>query len=77
MKGLPYLDRVAIEITPDAAARMSVLRAGRVDLGHMWGFQAPEDGKSLKQTNPEMVVTPTQAMGQGIIYMRTDQSAYR
>ena len=41
MKGLPYLDRVAIEITPDAAARMSVLRAGRVDLGHCGASRRP------------------------------------
>ena len=29
MKGLPYLDGVSIDITPDAAARVAVLRAGK------------------------------------------------
>ncbi len=76
VKGLPYLDGVVIEITPDAAARLSLLRAGKVDLPHMWGFLAPEDGKSIKQTNPEMVVTPTQIIGQGIFYFRTDQPPF-
>src|SRR5947208_3746068 len=32
MKGLPYLDGVVIEITPDSAARVSLLRAGKVEL---------------------------------------------
>ncbi|MBI4635275.1 MAG: ABC transporter substrate-binding protein [Candidatus Rokubacteria bacterium] len=72
VKGLPYLDGVVIEITPDAAARLSLLRAGRVELAHIWGWQSPEEGKSLKRTNPEMVVTPYQVIAQGLIYMRTD-----
>ncbi len=76
VKGLPYLDGVVIEITPDAAARLSLLRAGKVDLGHMWGFASPEEGKSLQKTNPEMVITPTRILGQGIIYMRTDQPPF-
>ena len=59
VKGLPYLDGVALEITPDSTARLALLRAGKVDLGHMWGYLVPEEAKSLKQTNPEMVMTPT------------------
>jgi peptide/nickel transport system substrate-binding protein len=76
MKGLPYLDGVVYEITPDAAARLSLLRAGKVELGHLWGWVAPEEGKSLKKTNPEMVITPTEVIGQGVIYMRTDQPPF-
>jgi peptide/nickel transport system substrate-binding protein len=76
MPGLPYLDEVVIEITPDASARLSLLRAGRVELGHIWGWQSPEEGKSLQKTNPEMVVTPAQVVGQGVIYMRTDQPPF-
>jgi peptide/nickel transport system substrate-binding protein len=75
-KGLPYLDGVVIEITPDAAARLALLRSGRVELGHMWAWLQPEEGKSLKQSNPEMVVTPQMVMGQGIIYFRTDQPPF-
>ncbi len=75
-KGLPYLDGVLWEITPEAAARVSLLRAGKVDLGHMWGWLSPEEGKSLKKTNPEMMATPTEVIGQGIIYMRTDQPPF-
>ena len=76
MPGLPYLDGAVIEITPDAAARLSLLRAGKVDLPHMWGFLAPEEGQSLKQINPDMVVTPTLVTAQGMIYMRTDQPPF-
>src|SRR6185295_10523723 len=36
MKGLPYLDGVSVDITPDAAARLSVLRAGKAELPHVW-----------------------------------------
>jgi peptide/nickel transport system substrate-binding protein len=76
MKGLPYLDGAVIEITPDAAARLSLLRAGRVELAHIWGWLSPEEGKSVQKTNPEMVVTPTRVIGQGVIYMRTDQPPF-
>jgi len=76
MKGLPYLDGVVIEFTPDASTRLSMLRAGKVELGHMWGYASPEEGKSLQKTNPEMSVTPTQIIGQGIIYFRTDQPPF-
>jgi peptide/nickel transport system substrate-binding protein len=76
MKGLPYLDGVVIDITPDAAARVAVLRAGKADLPHIWGWVSPEEGKALQKTNPEMVVTPHQVIGQGFIYMRTDQPPF-
>jgi peptide/nickel transport system substrate-binding protein len=76
MKGLPYLDGVVLEITPDAAARLSLLRAGKVELAHIWGWLSPEEGKSLKKTNPEMVVTPTRVIAQGMIYMRTDKPPF-
>src|SRR2546430_8786413 len=35
-----------------------------------------EEARSLKKTNPEMVVTPFQVIGQGFIYMRTDQPPF-
>jgi peptide/nickel transport system substrate-binding protein len=76
MKGLPYLDGVVIEITPDAAARLSLLRAGKVHMGHMWGFLSAEEAKSLKQTNPEMVSSPVTNLASAIIYFRTDQPPF-
>ena len=76
MKGLPYLDGVVIEITPDAAARLAVLRAGKAELPHIWGWISPEESRALKQTNPEMSVTPYQVIGQGFIYMRTDRPPF-
>jgi peptide/nickel transport system substrate-binding protein len=76
VKGLPHLDGVVIEITPDAAARVAVLRAGKAELPHIWGWVSPEEGRSLQKTNPELVVTPHQVIGQGFIYMRTDQPPF-
>ena len=76
MKGFPYLDGVVIEITPDAAARVAVLRAGRADLPHIWGWVSPEEGKALQKTSPELLVVPHQVIGQGFIYMRTDQPPF-
>jgi peptide/nickel transport system substrate-binding protein len=76
VKGLPYLDGVVIEITPDASARVSLLRAGKVEMGHMWGFLSAEEAKSVKQSNPEMVSTPTMNLASGIIYFRTDQPPF-
>jgi peptide/nickel transport system substrate-binding protein len=76
VKGLPYLDGVVIEITPDASARLSLLRAGRVDMGHMWGFLSAEEARSIKKTNPEMVSIPTTNLGSAIIYMRTDEKPF-
>jgi ABC-type transport system substrate-binding protein len=76
MKGFPYLDGVTIDITPDAAARLAVLRAGKAELPHVWGWISPEEARSLKQTNAEMSITPYRVIGQGFIYMRTDQPPF-
>ena len=75
-KGLPYLDGVVIEITPDASARLSLLRSGKVEMGHMWGFLSAEEARSVKQTNPEMVSIPTANLASAIIYFRTDQPPF-
>jgi peptide/nickel transport system substrate-binding protein len=76
MKGLPYLDGATIDITPDAAARLAVLRAGKAELPHIWGWISPEEARTLKQTNPEMSITPYKVIGQGFIYLRTDQPPF-
>jgi ABC-type transport system substrate-binding protein len=74
MKDKPYLDGVTIEITPDAAARVAVLRAGKAELPHIWGWVSPEEARALKGT--DLVVTPHKVIGQGFIYMRTDQPPF-
>src|SRR2546426_1835737 len=76
MKALPYLDGVVIEITPDASARLSLLRAGKVEFGHMWAWAAVEEGRSLQKTNPEMRLALTPVIGQAMIYFRTDQPPF-
>jgi dipeptide transport system substrate-binding protein len=65
-----------IEITPDAAARLSLLRAGKVDMPHMWGYLSAEEAKSVKQSNPEMVSGPVTNLASAIIYFRTDQPPF-
>ncbi len=76
VKGLPYLDGVVLEITPDSSARVSLLRAGRVELMQIFGWSSIEEGKSLQKTNPELVLIPQQVISQGIIYFRTDQAPF-
>jgi peptide/nickel transport system substrate-binding protein len=76
LAGLPYLDRVTLEVAPDSTSRLAMLRAGKLELAHWWGFLSPEDGRPLKQTNPEMVVTTQMVTDLAHIYMRTDQPPF-
>ena len=76
IKGLPYLDGIEWQITPDAASRLSLLRAGKVDFLHVIGFVGGEDAIPLQQTNPELKFFKYQTLGQGMFYMRTDQSPF-
>src|SRR3989449_8730967 len=76
MKGLRYLDGAVIETTPDAAARVSLLRAGKVELPHIWGWLSPDEAKSVQKTTPELAVVRHNVIGQGFIYMRTDQPPF-
>src|SRR5438094_5646467 len=76
LPGLPYLDAVSVEIVPDAAARLALLRAGKLELAHWWGWLAPEEGRALKRTNPEMVVPTEMVVDVAHIFMRTDQPPF-
>ena len=76
LPGLPYLDGVTLEVAPDATSRLAMLRSGKLELAHWWGFLSPEDGRSLKQTNPDMVITTQMVTDLAHIYMRTDQPPF-
>ncbi len=76
MKGLPYLDGATVEITPDASARLAMLRAGKAEIPHIWGWLGVDEARPLQKTNPEIQVTPQQVIGVGFIYMRTDQPPF-
>ncbi len=76
MAGLPHLDGVVVEVIPEQVARLALLRSGKLELAHWWGFLSPDDGKALQKTNPEMVITPTFIADVGHIFMRTDQPPF-
>ena len=67
MKGFPYLDGVVIEITPDAAARLAVLRAGKAELPHIWGWVSPEEARgAASRPTPRWSITPLQGHRAGL-----------
>ena len=76
LAGLPYLDGVSVEVVPDNATRLSMLRAGKLELGHWWGWLTPEEGRSLRSTSPQLSVTSQMVMDVAHIYMRTDQPPF-
>ena len=73
MPGLPYLDGVSVEVVPENATRLSMLRAGKLEIAHWWGWLTPEEGRSFRRSNPDFAVTSQLVMDVAHIYMRTDQ----
>ena len=63
-------------MTPDDAARVALLRAGKVDFVHTTGLLAGEEAIPLQQTNPELKVFKYQTLNWGMFYMRTDQPPF-
>lgn len=76
IKGLPYVDGIEWQVTPDAAARVALLRAGKVEFVHTTGLLAGEEAIPLQQTNRELKVFKYQSLNWGMFYMRTDQPPF-
>ena len=76
MPGLPYLDTVHLEGVPEQNTRLSMLRAGKLELAHWWGWLTPDEGNVLKKTNPELTVTKHVIVDMPHIWMRTDQPPF-
>jgi peptide/nickel transport system substrate-binding protein len=76
IKGLPYVDGIEWQITPNDAARVALLRTGKVDFVHTTGLLAGEEAVPLLQTNPELKVFKYQNLNWGMFYMRTDQPPF-
>ena len=76
VKGLPYVDGIEWQMTPDAAARVSLLRAGKVDFVHTTGLLSGEEAVPLQRTNPELKFLKYQSLNWGMFYMRTDQPPF-
>ena len=72
VKGQPYLDELRILILPDSSTRVASLRSGQVDV--LRGIEA-DMTKSLKQTNPELVLTEYLKAGGRLIF-RNDQPPF-
>ena len=76
VRGLPYLDAVEVEITPEAATRLALLRTGKVEIGHIWGWQNAEEVQSVRQAVPQIAATRYWPNNYGYIYVRTDQAPF-
>jgi len=76
LKGLPYVDGIEWQVTPESAARVSLLRAGKVDFVHTTGTLAGEEAVPLQRTNPELKSVKYQTLNWGMFYMRTDQPPF-
>src|SRR5215813_11503988 len=76
IKGLPYVDGIEWQITPNDAARVALLRTGKVDFVHNTGLLAGEEAIPLQKTNPELKYFKYQSLNWGMFYMRTDQSPF-
>jgi peptide/nickel transport system substrate-binding protein len=76
IKGLPYVDGIEWQITPQDAARVALLRTGKVDFVHTTGLLAGEEAIPLQRTNPELKVLKYQNLNWGMFYMRTDQPPF-
>jgi peptide/nickel transport system substrate-binding protein len=76
MKGLPYVDGIEWQMTPDASARVSLLRTGKVDFVHTTGLLAGEEAIPLQRTNADLKFFKYQSLNQGMFYMRTDQPPF-
>ena len=76
IKGLPYVDGIEWQMTPDAAARVSLLRAGKVDFVQTTGLLSGEEAIRLQRTNPELKFLKYQSLNWGMFYMRTDQPPF-
>jgi peptide/nickel transport system substrate-binding protein len=73
---LPYVDGIEWQITPNDAARVALLRTGKVDFVHTTGLLAGEEAIPLLQTNPDLKVFKYQNLNWGMLYMRTDQPPF-
>src|SRR4029453_8347436 len=63
MKGLPYVDGSEWQMTPEASARVSLLRTGKVDFVHTTGLLAGEEAIPLQRTNPDLKFFKYQSSG--------------
>jgi peptide/nickel transport system substrate-binding protein len=76
VKGLPYLDGIEWQMTPEASTRLALLRAGKVDFIHVHGFLQGEEAIPLQRTHPGLKVTKFRPLAQRLFYMRTDQPPF-
>jgi peptide/nickel transport system substrate-binding protein len=76
IKGLPYVDGIEWQITPEDSARVALLRTGKIDFVGVTGLLSGELAMPLLRTNPELQVFKYQGLNWGMFYMRTDQPPF-
>jgi peptide/nickel transport system substrate-binding protein len=74
--GVPHLDAVHLEVVPEQNTRLSMLRAGKLELAHWWGWLTPDEGRALMRSNPELTVTSHMVVDMPHMWMRTDQPPF-
>jgi peptide/nickel transport system substrate-binding protein len=67
---------VHLEVVPEQNTRLSMLRAGKLELAHWWGWLTPDEGAGLKRTNPELTITTQMIVDMPHMWMRTDQPPF-
>lgn len=55
-KGLPYVDEVRVEITPDYSTRVALFRTGRVHQANWWPSVEDTDYFQLQRSRPDLVL---------------------
>jgi peptide/nickel transport system substrate-binding protein len=76
IQGLPYVDGIEWQVTPEIAARVSLLRTGKIEFAGVAGLLAGEEAIPLQRTNPELKYLKYQNLGWGKFYMRADQPPF-
>src|SRR5207245_11026104 len=74
--GRPYRVGRSLHAVAAMASRLSLLRARKLELAHRWGWLTHEEGRALKRTSPEIVISTQMVMDVAHVYMRTDQPPF-
>jgi peptide/nickel transport system substrate-binding protein len=76
-KGIPYVDEVRVEITPDYSTRVALFRTGRVHQANWWPSIEDTDYFHLQRTRPDLILgSGLRSMVLGTIYFNTTKPPF-